>query len=55
MLTIKLFDSSKLTWKIKYNNENTTAGTSSGYEQAQGHELCAQKPKNKQIDSSEFK
>jgi hypothetical protein len=41
--------------KRKYNNENTTASTGSGYEQAQGHELCAHKLKNKQMDCLEFK
>jgi hypothetical protein len=39
----------------KINNENTIAGTSSGCEQALGHELCTHKLTHKFIDSSEFK
>jgi hypothetical protein len=39
MLTIKLIVFQNTVEKIKFNNDITTAGTGSGSEQAQGHEL----------------
>jgi hypothetical protein len=39
MLIFKLIDTSKFTLEKKNNAYGTTAGTGSGYEQAQGYEL----------------
>jgi hypothetical protein len=40
MVTMKLMVISKLTLEKKSFMEKNTAGIDSGYEQAQGHELC---------------
>ena len=52
MLTIQLIGSLEFGWKKKFNMENIAADTSSGCEQAQGHELRANKLTIKLIDSS---